>query len=87
MKSIEIYNELKDKEQFAIECTASLNGIKIPQVKIEIQDVERAISENPDVSDNFINEYGFLTSVYISASHRLCVDTSEFDNDLFVEFS
>ena len=47
------------------------------------------IKENDSVDDNFIRDYGFLTSVYKNAILRLNIEDDDlemYDYDLFIEF-
>jgi hypothetical protein len=84
MKSLEIYQDLQGREQLPTECDYYGD---IPQLEITLQDVEQAIKQCGGVDNNYINSHGFLASVYLNATNRLGVDTSEFEEGLFVEFN
>lgn len=86
MKAIQIFEDLKGRDQLTIE---SDHHGDIPQLRIALSDVENAIKESGgNIDSDYINNYGFLSSVYMFAAYRLGVDTSEFDNGpFFVEFA
>ncbi len=61
-------------------------GKPIPQVKIEPEDVEKALKNVKGVTVDYMEQYGFLTHVYQNAAKRSGTDISKIKEGLSIKF-
>ncbi|PCJ98882.1 MAG: hypothetical protein COA50_01195 [Flavobacteriaceae bacterium] len=84
MKSSDILAELKARKQKATEGVGK--GKKIPQIAITENDIEKALSSLNGVTEDYLNQPGFLTTVYLNGAKRTGKDITNIREGLFVAF-
>lgn len=84
MDAASITKDLQGRRQKAKE--GSAKGTKIPQMKIEQADVEKALGTLSGVTDDYLNQHGFLTNVYLNAAKRSGTNVDKYREGLFVAF-
>ena len=62
------------------------HGRPIPQVKVEAADVAKALNEVTGVTEEYLDQHGFLTHVYRNAAARTQTDITKIDQGLMVKF-
>ena len=77
----ETLSELRQKARKGV-----AKGKQIPQMEITATDVQKALEKVKGVTEDYIEEYGFLTHIWLNAAKRTQRDVSKYEPGLFVKF-